>query len=1210
MYLQRCEDEPIRVPGHVQEATYLLSLTFENLQILRYSENFSVLGYNQAYFQHNRSLGKFFTKEGAAQVERALANLLEEDVVHLQLNLLRADGTTTAPHDLIFRTSGQELTCEIEAIDATKPQLNMRDINRVVERLNNRNSFQDLCDELCQQIKHLLGYDRVKLYKFDEDWNGQVIAEARESFMPSYNGLHFPASDIPQQARELYEENLIRLISNVNYTPSAVIDLEQNLEPLDMSALDARSVSPVHIEYLQNMEVEASYSISILYHNQLWGLLACHNATPRHVPYNIRNFTIFLGKTLSTYLLLRENTFTTQHLLDERKLLADVSKQLSSLYGNIADNFKKYAGTLMELFQSFGVALYIEGRLSTKGIVPSEKEIKILCEWLASNSTKGVYDTHRLSELNILPRWVGPDKQKISGLMAIAISRYSGEYLLLFRPEYSETLKWGGNPEKNIVVTGGTAKLSPRKSFELYINKVHNRSRKWTASTIDIAHKLRDHIVDQLLLISKFSEAEKKELKHKKETLEQRLFEKNQELQQIIHELQYEILERKRAEEQLHLSLTSSNLGTWSWTIANDALELDTASGQILGIFPSGENDLKDFLNKIIPDHRSRVERALRASFNKGLTFDQEFTIASRGELPRSIIARGSVFYNLKNKPERLLGILLDITEKKQIHERLRTSEYKYKLIADATSDIIILKDVEGKIEYISPSFYHTFGYEPPAYTDDQIFSVVHPNDVPHLREQFAAMAAEGPGRARVISYRKRHEKGHYLWVEANAKLIFDENKEDFRIISSVRDITDRKENERKLLITNQRLTQKEAQLHATVEDLKVFNNIVEERENKLSAIINGAGESILILNPDYTIQMVNEAASQLFQCPADVLEKMQFLSLVVNQYIEEVVKILISQHQADRHLGIRPIGKQELFLKRNEATFPADVSISRVDTRKSHNFVVIISDLTERKEAERQVKQLNEGLEEIVKERTERLQKINSELEAFNYSVSHDLRSPLRAIEGYAELLRLEVGETLPPDSLKMLSKISDNATKMGKLIEGLLKIAKIGRQKPNFQLLDVNKLVREIIDDLLIDQQSRQFDLRIDTLPTIEGDVVLINQVFLNLLSNAVKFTSKKKSTRIEVSSETENKEVTFSVKDNGAGFKPEFAHKLFGLFNRLHSESEFEGTGLGLAIVQRAIHFHGGTINAFSEEGKGTEFRFTLPLQQKQREDYKNQ
>jgi len=257
------------------------------------------------------------------------------------------------------------------------------------------------------------------------------------------------------------------------------------------------------------------------------------------------------------------------------------------------------------------------------------------------------------------------------------------------------------------------------------------------------------------------------------------------------------------------------------------------------------------------------------------------------------------------------------------------------------------------------------------------------------------------------------------------------------------------------------------------------------------------------------------------------------------------------------------------------------------------------LRDVTERKRADDQLRRLSAELEVRVRERTAQLEATMGELEAFSYSVSHDLRAPLRAIHGFARILEQQPGDGLPPDAVHSLQRVKAGAKTMGTLIDELLKLSRLGRQPLVHTTVDLSALAHEIVAELRADlDPERDVDVSIQQGLRVTGDEQLLRIALVNLLDNAFKFTRHTTNARVEISGRREGENLSVQVRDNGAGFDPKYADRLFRPFLRLHSESEFAGTGLGLATVQRVIHRHAGNITAAATVDRGASFSFTLP------------
>jgi light-regulated signal transduction histidine kinase (bacteriophytochrome) len=254
--------------------------------------------------------------------------------------------------------------------------------------------------------------------------------------------------------------------------------------------------------------------------------------------------------------------------------------------------------------------------------------------------------------------------------------------------------------------------------------------------------------------------------------------------------------------------------------------------------------------------------------------------------------------------------------------------------------------------------------------------------------------------------------------------------------------------------------------------------------------------------------------------------------------------------------------------------------------------------DIADIKDAERKIKELNSTLERKVSDRTQQLELLNKELEAFSYSVSHDLRAPLRIINGYADILVNDYKEVIGEDGKAMLNRIMSNTQRMGHLIDDLLNLSRLGRKEMRISSVDMDKLVHRVIEDQCFTIAKKPV-FRVSSLPVVACDGNLIEQVWQNLVSNAIKYSSQTAHPEIEISYYYQNGFVVFEIKDNGVGFDMAFSDKLFGVFQRLHKRTEFEGTGIGLALVKRIVSRHNGVIWAQSAVGSGAKFSFNLPL-----------
>lgn len=289
-------------------------------------------------------------------------------------------------------------------------------------------------------------------------------------------------------------------------------------------------------------------------------------------------------------------------------------------------------------------------------------------------------------------------------------------------------------------------------------------------------------------------------------------------------------------------------------------------------------------------------------------------------------------------------------------------------------------------------------------------------------------------------------------------------------------------------------------------------------------------------------------------------------------------------------------------FLERNDPE--AKIQLLQDELAETNAEVLLLTLELEKRVEERTAElrateeQLKKRNAELVK-RAVQLEALNKELEAFSYSVSHDLRAPIRRIDGFLYLLVEQHASELSPEARNFVSKASDSAQEMGKLIDSLLEFSRMGRAAMRETLFDPNPMIAEIIREISAETQGRNIEWNIHRLPDVHGDPTLLKQVWVNLLSNAAKYTRPRNPAKIEIGCTRRDGELEFYVKDNGVGFDMRYAHKLFGVFQRLHLASEFEGTGIGLANVAQVVSKHGGKVRAESKQGEGSTFYFTLPV-----------
>ncbi len=354
-----------------------------------------------------------------------------------------------------------------------------------------------LCDESARIFKAVSGYDRVMVYRFDEDGHGEVFAESREQTLEPFLGNRYPASDIPQIARRLYIRTRVRMLVDVEYKAAPLVPRLSPItgEELDMSLCSIRSMSPIHIQYLKNMGVGATLVISLVVGGKLWGLIACHHYSERFVSFDIRSQCDLLAEAMSTRITALESFLQSQAELSVRRLEQRMIEAISS-EGDWRGALFNGSTTLLQPTGASGAALLFDGQILTVGDVPGTLDVRELGVWLDKKAAGKVFATVSLAFEN--PEFA-PLTQVASGLIAVPISRAPGEYLLWFRPERIRTITWGGNPFKPVIVGNDPRDLSPRRSFSQWHQLMEGNSEPWTAADLAAARLIGTTVADVVL---------------------------------------------------------------------------------------------------------------------------------------------------------------------------------------------------------------------------------------------------------------------------------------------------------------------------------------------------------------------------------------------------------------------------------------------------------------------------------------------------------------------------------------------------------------------------------------------------------------------------------------------------------------------------------------------------------------------------------------
>jgi chemotaxis family two-component system sensor kinase Cph1 len=493
--LDNCESEPIHIPGAIQPHGVLLACRGEQRTVVQVSANVERLLGRTPQEVLGTSLGTLFEADSGARIE-ALASSDLRQVSAIRVTTAGGVGLDAAVHQ-----SGDCLVVELEqaaadgmfGVGSFDPRL-----RAALLRLQGAADVESLCEAAAEEARRLTGFDRVMVYRFDANWNGEVVAERKRDELEPFLGLHYPASDIPAQARRLYTVNWLRFIADVGYRPVPLLDADAFVggaqaepraacPPLNLSHSMLRSVSPVHIEYLKNMGVTASMSISLVIEGKLAGLIACHHYSgPYVIPFAVRDTVEYLGRALSWQLHLMQTADLAKRRGSAQEAEAEMIRSVATSE-ELIDGLDVPA--LLDLTCATSAAVVLAEGVRRMGPAPSRSSIEAIAGWLVE-AGHDVYATdHLASDFPDAAPW----DENAAGLLAVAISRELREYILWFRPAVERTIRWAGDPRKSVTWSSGdrAPRLTPRGSFELWLETVRGRAIGWEKWQVGMASSLR-----------------------------------------------------------------------------------------------------------------------------------------------------------------------------------------------------------------------------------------------------------------------------------------------------------------------------------------------------------------------------------------------------------------------------------------------------------------------------------------------------------------------------------------------------------------------------------------------------------------------------------------------------------------------------------------------------------------------------------------------
>ncbi|MBL7906008.1 MAG: PAS domain S-box protein [Bacteroidales bacterium] len=512
-----------------------------------------------------------------------------------------------------------------------------------------------------------------------------------------------------------------------------------------------------------------------------------------------------------------------------------------------------------------------------------------------------------------------------------------------------------------------------------------------------------------------------------------------------------------------------------------------------------------------------------------------------------------------------IVGFNINITEKINARQAIDNERKMLRTLLETIPDYVFLKDPEGKYITCNPQFEKLTGLPLNTLTGLKDNDFLSAGDALKYRASDNLAMQEGKPQVFIETVSDK-STGQPELLETIKAPAYDTNGKLIGVLGISRKITE---------------------IHKAQEALR-------EREEIFSSIVNQANDSIALVDPETgSFIEFNEAAHQNLGYSREEFELLTVADIDATMGHEEILK----------HLQLFKVSDGTIFetihQQKNGTLIDVRVSTRHVTIRGEVFLTALWGDITQEKKAKEEIRRLNQQLEKRVEERTAELLAANAELETFAYTVSHDLRAPLRAIDGFTRILTEDFQHALGEDGKKVCQTITDSARRMGQLIDDLLALSRVGRSSIDHSQVNMQTLALTVFNEIATAEQKNNIQFLVSELPVVSADHSLIRQVWTNLLSNAIKFSSKKEHPRITVGYTIENEQHLFTVSDNGAGFNMKYHDKLFGVFQSLHNNRDFEGTGVGLAIVKSIISKHGGRVFAKSIIDEGAEFGFSLPV-----------
>jgi len=1168
--ITNCDREPIHCPNSIQPHGVLLVVDRSDLAI-----------------QQVAGATRFiFGLEPEQLFQLTLPTVLTDDTVqHLRERMLGTSGTIAPtillgararagnlPLDITAHAVGRLAMVEIEPVrrSALTPGDPLTRVKSILAVLQEQAGLKDLCQTAADELWRLTGFSRVLIYRFRHDGSGEVIAEAKHLNLPAYLGLRYPESDIPKQARELYRRNWLRLIPDVNYTPVPLRPLSTPLVggDLDMSHCHLRSVSPVHLEYLRNMGVTASMSLSIVVKDGLWGLIVFHDQLPHYVPCDLRAACELFSQVFSYQLESRRQAEETGRRLANARVHQQLTERLRPAE-TLTRCLQEQDAAVLGLARAGGLVLVIEGQRISLGQVPSASLVDDLLAWLEQQPDP-IIATAELSQYFPPAAAYGA---VASGLLALGSRRGPVLKLLWFRPESAQTVTWGGDPAK--ALDAETGRLTPRKSFAAWQQSVSLQSEPWDAIDIDMARTV-------LALVERH---------HTESKLAQATAELGQQADGLKHYIQEllatraQLSENGRAESHDSGNDNGSAGNAWAVTVRRhweDAVLFcdagialyDPATNTVILANPAFARTLQRRADQLTglslpslaaPGQREALLAGLGEAARNGRVTLPLLLIQPEGApLPARLAievvrtADGTAVYGVVT--------LSDDSGPLALEQALAESETRFRTLTELVPEAALLCDDSGRLLDANRPASDALGY-----ARDELLALgmaaFDPEWADHHRHYALRTPAAAPPMWLAGHYRCRD--GSLLPVEIAYRQLQAKGRPV--ILALVRDLREREQAEQALRASEAAARHLAADVGKGAERLK----LAQEAANIGIwdwDLVSGA----VVWSPEVFRHLGVDPAQQ---APSFDL----WLSVI---HPEDRERIRAAVFQAVRTKGLFEGEYRVLWPDGQVRWLVGRGHILTDDTGTAVRKVGVTLDLTERRSTE----------EALLRARMEILQA--SRLSAIGEvaaTIAHEVNQPLGSAANYVQTARLLNSD---PKTIELLDKAVHQMRRASQTIRTVREFVanRGGDRRPEL----VAPLISEACFLGLLCDLERRISVTTEVppdLPPVAVDRVQVEQVLVNLIRNAAEAMTTETRRELILSARlvTEGTRVEIAVTDSGPGIAAVIRPRLFKSF----VTTKPEGTGLGLSTARLIIQAHGGDLWAEDRAEGGAVFRLTLPV-----------